>query len=98
MARGRAELARREPPAQQAPLAYRLPGLVQLGIVSRSRRVQLMASGELASVTVGRSRLVLHTDLVEFLQTRPRRSLAEQAGAGNANCRARKAAKQQAAS
>lgn len=56
--------------SESQKLAYRIDEAVKASGLGRSFLYERMAAGELKSIKVGGRRLILHTDLVDFL-TRP---------------------------
>ena len=52
-------------------LLYRIPEVVAILNISRSKVYELLSSGNLPSVHIDRTRLVRHEDLVAYVESRP---------------------------
>ena len=57
-------------PHPAAPLTYSIIGAAEVLGVGRSTVYELLASGELAAITIGRRRLVIAASLIEFIERR----------------------------
>lgn len=58
--------------AMHAKLLYRIPEVVAILNVSRSKVYELLSSGTLPSVHIDRTRLVRHEDLVLYVESLPK--------------------------
>lgn len=52
-------------------LLYRIPEVVAILNVSRSKVYELLRSGELPSVHIDRTRLIRHEDLIAYVESLP---------------------------
>lgn len=69
-----ASVGEQENPLEEAmhdKLLYRIPEVVAILNVSRSKVYELLSSGTLPSVHIDRTRLVRHEDLVAYVQSLP---------------------------
>lgn len=70
-----ASVGEQENPLEEAmhdKLLYRIPEVVAILNVSRSKVYELLSSGTLPSVHIDRTRLVRHEDLVAYVESLPK--------------------------
>jgi excisionase family DNA binding protein len=58
--------------ADPMPVAVRIPVAARMLGLGRTKIYELLDTGELASVKVGRARLIVVSSLREFIENRPR--------------------------
>lgn len=71
-----------EPSCAQGKLAYRVDEAVKASGLGRTFLYEHMASGELPSVKIGRRRLILHHELMNFLSRTTKPEVRPQQSSG----------------
>ncbi len=59
-----------DPPSNPAPLLYTVPEAAKQLRIGRSSLYELIATDQIASITIGSRRLIAHDDLVTFIHRR----------------------------